>query len=70
MGIDAVITDPVMNGIGRDEGEFTAMWAALGEEVKHTLLNGPAETSWCNIGVTHDADTVGRCVMHRTVSVR
>lgn len=67
--MNIVITDPVNNDIDREEGNFEELWAALGREVQEALKEGPIETSWCNIGVTHEADTVSKCIMHRTVAI-
>lgn len=66
----AVVTDPVHNDLKRRDGEFEEMWRKLGEEVLAALQLGyDPETTWCNIGVTHDADTTGKSVMHRTISL-
>lgn len=67
--VKLIVTDPVNSEITREEGNFHDMWFALGQEIKAVMADGPDETTWCNIGVTHEADTIGHCVMHRTISL-
>jgi len=66
---EAIATDPVNNDITREEGDFYEIWHEIGKEVKQCLIEGPADTTWCNVVVTHDSDTIGRNELHRTVAL-
>lgn len=62
-----VVTDPVREAINRDVGDFDKEWAKIGQEVKLMLQIGDPRLTWCNIGVTHEADTISKSTMHRTI---
>ena len=64
-----VITDPVRETINREVGDFDKEWAKIGQMVKLHLSTGDSRLTWCNIGVTHDADCIARATMHRTIAV-
>lgn len=64
-----VVTDPVREAINREVGEFEKEWAKIGQQVKLQLQIGDNDLTWCNIGVTHDADCIGKCTFHRTIAI-
>lgn len=64
-----VVTDPVREDITREVDEFEKQWTKIGQEIKLQLQIGDNNLTWCNIGVTHDADCIDKCTYHRTIAV-
>ena len=66
--MNVVITDPVNEDITREEGEFKAKWAELGELFLSRMMHGANgdKNNWINISLCENEDSYA---MHRTVAL-